>query len=78
MNFMGRYYLKFGADKIIYPERDIGLRVAHNLVSSNILDFIALSSEYSILEITAIDQWTDKTLKELGFPKKIWHQYYGY
>jgi trk system potassium uptake protein TrkA len=59
---------KIGADKIIYPERDMGVRVAHNLVSSNILDFIELSPDYSILEITAIEQWINKSLKELRLP----------
>ena len=45
---------KIGADKVVLPERDMGTRVAHNLVSSNILDYIELSEEYSILEIEAI------------------------
>ncbi len=66
----GKVLSKIGADKIIYPERDMGVRVAHNLVSSNILDFIELSSDYSILEITALDQWSGKTLKELGLPTR--------
>jgi len=64
----GKVLSKIGADKIIYPERDMGVRVAHNLVSSNILDFIELSPDYSILEITALKQWVNKTLKELSLP----------
>lgn len=64
----GRVLTKIGADKIIYPERDMGIRVAHNLVSSNILDFIELSPDYSILEINALEQWVNKTLKELRLP----------
>ena len=48
---------KIGADKVVLPERDMGTRVAHNLVSSNILDYIELSEEYSILEIEAIKEW---------------------
>ncbi len=47
----------------------MGVRVAHNLVSSNILDFIELSPDYSILEITALEQWINKSLKELRLPK---------
>lgn len=65
----GKVLAKIGADKIIYPERDMGVRVAHNLVSSNILDFIELSPDYSILEITALEQWINKSLKELRLPK---------
>lgn len=64
----GKVLSKIGADKIIYPERDMGVRVAHNLVSSNILDFIELSPDYSILEITALKPWVNKTLKELSLP----------
>lgn len=66
----GKVLSKIGADKVIYPERDMGIRVAHNLVSSNILDFIELSPDYSILEVTALDQWANKTLKELKLPSK--------
>lgn len=57
---------KIGADKIVFPERDTAVRVAHNLVSSNILDYIELSSEYSIAEMLSIDEWHGKTLGELN------------
>lgn len=67
----GKVLSKIGADKIIYPERDMGVRVAHNLVSSNILDFIELSPDYSILEINALEQWENKTLKELRLPSRF-------
>src|SRR3712207_7985408 len=42
-----------------------GVRVAHNLVSSNILDYIELSQDYSIAEISSPKEWHGKTLKEL-------------
>lgn len=41
-----RILYKIGADKVVFPEKDTAIRVAHNLVSSSILDFIELSSEY--------------------------------
>ncbi len=66
----GKVLSKIGADRIIFPERDMGIRVAHNLVSSNILDFIELSPDYSILEITALDKWINKTLRELKLPSR--------
>lgn len=56
---------KIGADKVVLPERDMGVRVAHNLVSSNILDYIELSNEYSMLEIEAIKDWYNKSLKDI-------------
>ena len=61
---------KIGADKVVLPERDMAVRVAHNLVSSNILDYIELSSEYSILEVGAIKEWYNKSLKEIDIRKK--------
>lgn len=61
---------KIGADKVIFPERDMGTRVAHNLTSTNILDFIEVSPEYSIIEITAIREWENKSLAELKLSKR--------
>lgn len=56
---------KIGADRVVLPERDMGVRVAHNLVSSNILDYIELSPDYSIAEIYCPKEWHNKSLKEL-------------
>lgn len=56
---------KIGADRVILPEQDMGIRVAHNLVASNILDFIELSSEYSMMEIKPLDEWRNKSLKDI-------------
>lgn len=57
---------KIGADRVVLPERDMGVRVAHNLVSSNILDYIELSPDYSIAEIANPRAWEGKTLQELN------------
>lgn len=62
---------KIGANRVILPEKDMGIRVAHNLVSSNILDYIELSSNYSIIEIDAPDMWQNKSLKELSLRSKF-------
>lgn len=61
----GKVLKKVGADKIIYPERDMGQRVAHHLVSSNIIDFIELSDDYSIIEMTPSSQMIGKNLRDL-------------
>ncbi len=66
----GKVLTKIGADRIIFPERDMGARVAHNLTSSNILDFIELSPEYYIIEITALKRWLNKSLSELRLRNK--------
>lgn len=67
----GKVLSKIGADKIVYPERDMGTRVAHNLVTSNVLDYIELSPEYSIIEVLATENLVGKTLRELGLRPKF-------
>ncbi|KAJ50755.1 trk system potassium uptake protein TrkA [Clostridium tetanomorphum] len=57
---------KIGADRVVLPERDMGVRVAHNLVSSSILDYIELSPDYSIAEIVSPKEWHGKNLQELS------------
>jgi trk system potassium uptake protein TrkA len=66
----GKVLYKIGADRIVFPERDMGIRVAHNLTLSNILDYIELSPEYSIIEISAISPWFNKSLSQLNMRRK--------
>ena len=54
---------KIGADRVVLPEKDMGVRVAHNLVSASILDFIELSPDYSIMELRVLNEWDGKSLK---------------
>ncbi|ADL51753.1 potassium channel family protein [Clostridium cellulovorans] len=61
-----RVLKKIGADKVISPEKDMGKRVAHNLISSNVLDYVELSADYSIVEIAARKSWIGKTLAQLN------------
>ena len=64
-DFHGRMLEKLGADKIVFPERDMGKRIAHNLVSGNLLEYIELSPDFSMAEILAEADWAGKTLLEL-------------
>ena len=61
-----RVLSKLGADRVVFPEQDMGVRVAHNLVSTNIIDYIELSADYTIIEISLPRHWEGKTLKELN------------
>ncbi|HIU34033.1 MAG TPA: TrkA family potassium uptake protein [Candidatus Pullichristensenella excrementigallinarum] len=67
----GRMLQKLGADKVIFPERDMGRRVAHNLISGNILDFIELSPDYSMVEIQSPAEWGGRTLRELDLRNRM-------
>lgn len=62
--------LKIGADRVVFPERDMGERVAHNLIATNILDLIELSPEYSIIEFTVPHAWYGKNLRDLNLRVK--------
>ncbi|MGG0737854.1 potassium channel family protein [Niallia taxi] len=56
---------KIGADSIIHPERDMGKRIAHNIVSNNVLDYLELSDEHSIVEIKASSRLAGRTMVDL-------------
>ena len=56
---------KIGADSIIFPEKEIGQSVARNLVSSEFVDWISLSPDYSITEIAVPEKWIGKSLSEI-------------
>ena len=61
---------KIGADRVISPERDSGVKLAKNLVSENILDKIDLDPNYTIVEIGIPEIWVGKTLAELEIRKR--------
>lgn len=56
---------KIGADNIVHPERDMGFRIANNMMSNNILDYLELSDEHSIAEIQVGNRLAGKTIIEL-------------
>lgn len=56
---------KIGADQVVHPERDMGIRIVMNLVSNNVLDYLELSDEYSVVELIAGSNVDGKTLSEL-------------
>jgi trk system potassium uptake protein TrkA len=55
---------KIGADKVIFPEREMGQKVAEYLSSPKIFDYIELSPEYSIVELVAPSLFEGKTIRE--------------
>jgi trk system potassium uptake protein TrkA len=61
---------RIGADKVVFPERDMGSRVAHNLVSSNILDYIELAPDYSLVEVVPNPEWEGRNLRQLNIRAK--------
>lgn len=62
--------VKIGADKVVHPERDMGRRIAHNMASSSVLDYLELSDEHSIVEIVANNKISGHTIIDLDIRKK--------
>lgn len=67
----GRVLEKVGADRVVYPERDMGKRVAHNLVAPNLVDYIELSAGFRICEIIAQKDMDGRSLKDLNIRAKF-------
>jgi len=61
---------KVGADKVIIPERESGIRVARNMVSGSFIDFIELSDRVKMIELKIKPEWIGHTLRELNLRKK--------
>lgn len=66
----GKVLQKIGADIVVFPERDMGERLAKSLVSKNIIDQINLSADFSLVELSAPEEITGHTLQESNLRKK--------
>ncbi|WP_154663465.1 potassium channel family protein [Neobacillus dielmonensis] len=62
--------MKIGADFVVHPERDMGKRIAHNMTSSNVVDYLELSDEHSIVEIVANHKLGGHTIMDMDIRKK--------
>lgn len=62
----GEILERLGAE-VVYPERDMALRLAHRLESSSVLDFVQLSEKVNISKIIVPDSIVDKTVLAVDF-----------
>lgn len=65
-----RIFKHVGADKVVFPEKESGTRLAQTLLSNGFLDVIGLSKNVSLVEIRVKPQWVGKSLAELNLRKK--------
>ena len=65
-----RILSRVGADKVIFPEKESGIRLAKNLLSAGFSEMMELSDEVSMVEIDVRDEWVGKTLIELSLRNK--------
>lgn len=63
--------MKLGADRVVIPEQENALRLAKSLSAPNVLDYIELSEECGIVELSAPAIWCGKTLAELNVRAKL-------
>lgn len=61
---------KIGADRVIFPEHEMGIKVAQGLARSNILNFIELSPDYGIVEVDLPGGWAQHTIRDLDIRAK--------
>lgn len=61
---------KVGADIVVLPEKESGVRLAKNILSSGFFDIADISEDISIIELKAKSEWIGKSLKELELRKK--------
>ena len=62
--------LRVGADRVVFPENESGIRLAKNLLSSGFIDMISLSKDVSMIEIDVKEEWIGKNLIELDLRKR--------
>ena len=61
-----KIFERIGADRVILPEHEMGIKTATNLITTSLVDYINLSEEYSIAEIEPPASWVEHTIYELN------------
>jgi trk system potassium uptake protein TrkA len=67
----GRILEKLGVSRVIFPEREMAIRIAHSLVMPNVIDYIELSRDFSIVEVPAPEAFVGRTLKQLELRPRL-------
>lgn len=65
-----KFLLRNGANQVIYPERDMADRLAVSISNDSIFDYIRISDEYSIMEITPLKSWIGKNIIQANIRAK--------
>jgi len=65
-----RILRKIGADEVVLPEFESGVRLAKNILSSGFIDIADISDDISVLQLDVKPEWAGKNLKELELRRK--------
>lgn len=61
---------KIGADRVVFPERDMGARVARSILTPKVLDLMNLSDDYQIIEVRVPDEWVNRSIIDLNVRRR--------
>ncbi len=61
---------KIGVDRVVFPERDMGARLARNLLTPNVLELMELTGDYQIIEIRVPAKWVDNSIIDLNVRRR--------
>ncbi|WP_213810097.1 TrkA family potassium uptake protein [Jeotgalicoccus sp. WY2] len=70
-SYHGKVLEKIGADIVVHPERDMGRRIAHRLISSSVVEYLEVSSNHSIIEYSANIKLENKRINDLNLREKF-------
>lgn len=66
----GKILKKVGADTVIFPEKEMGIRIANNVLMGNFFDAVELSTTFSMMEVEVLDSWAGHSLQALDLRRK--------
>lgn len=69
-DIQAKFLLRNGADEVVYPDRDAAEKIAIRSSKDNIFDYIEITEEYGIYEITPLKEWVGKSIKDVNFRAK--------
>lgn len=61
---------KVGVDRVVFAERDMGVRVAKSLIVPHLVDLVNIGGDYALAQITVPESWVDKTLAQLDVRRR--------
>jgi trk system potassium uptake protein TrkA len=67
----GKVLEKLGVDRVVYPEKEMAIRVAHSLLAGEFIEEIPIGEKHSLFELKAFDFMLGKTLRELDIRKRF-------
>jgi trk system potassium uptake protein TrkA len=67
----GKVLEKLGVDRVVYPEKEMAIRVAHSLLAGEFIEEIPIGEKHSLFELKAFDFMLGKTLRELDIRRRF-------